>query len=566
MRPLLALVASLASLIAAEGTVVVDLGGSQALRPEPGLFQESEPSLHQTTVLLRKALAADEPTVVLDLATGFGASSAAAEELAAVVRQARTDGHLAGKKLVALVDGIDDPALIVAATCDEVVMADAGLLAIDGLGLESYYLADALAKVGLRFRAVASGEHKTAHEPFTRNGPSPTGLQELEELARDLDQAVIALSQRSALDAAALTEARARAPQTPDLAKRLHLVDTVAEVGTWYAALPEPVRHAGEDGDKTQDLSGMAGLMQVWQKVLQGDDAPHHDRAVAVVELEGEITDGGESNPGSTIAGSDTAALMDDLADDQRIKAVVLRINSPGGSAVASDRIHHAVRRLAALKPVVALFDQYAASGGYYIGCAADEILVHRTTVTGSIGVFALVPDASGTLDLLGIRRVSVTTGPRADLFSPTAPFTPDRENALRQVIEDVDQRFQGLVATRRKIDPAKMPGLAGGRVFTGDQAIANGLADGLGTLASAVAAARKRAGIEEKLPLERYPRPKGILHRLGLSHGAQSQVDAIAGDLLSADLRRQLAFLPRMVAGNKPIIMARSVVPLAIR
>lgn len=564
----LALVASLAATVwSAEGSVVVDLGGSQALRPEPQLFQPAEPSLHQTTVLLRKALGAGETTIVLDLTTGFSASSSAAEELAAVVRQARTDGNLAGKKLIALVDAVDDPALIIAATCDEVVMADAGLLMIDGLGLESYYLADAMAKIGLRFRAVASGDHKTAHEPFTRNAPSPTGLRELQDLAQDLDRAVLALSERPGLDAAAITAARARSPQTPTIAKETGLVASVAEAGGWYAKLPTPVRHAGQEDHKHADLSGMAGMMQVWQQLLKGEEGPRHPKAVAVVELEGEIVDDGESAPGRTIAGSDTAELMDDLADDERVKAVVLRINSPGGSAVASDRVYHAVRRLAGHKPVVALFDQYAASGGYYIGCAADEIQVHRTTITGSIGVFALVPDASGTLDLLGIHRVGITTGPRADLFSATAPFTPDRENALRQVIADVDQRFQGLVAERRKIDPAKMPGLAGGRVYTGEQAIANGLADGLGTLATAVAAARKRAGIDEKLPIERYPRSKGFLQRLGMSGGVHGQALAsVGGDLLPPELRAQLAILPRLALAGRPVVMTRAALPLTVR
>jgi protease-4 len=436
-------------------------------------------------------------------------------------------------------------------------MCDAGLLLIDGLGFESYYLADALAKIGVRFRAVASGEHKTAHEPFTRNGPSPAGLAELDELAHGLDRAVRDLSVREGTD---LVKIRARAPQTPAIAAELGLVDVVAERGAWLADLPEPVRWVGSEEVGSRDLSGMAGLLEVWSQLLKTAEHPHHPQAVAVVELEGEIVDGAWSDPGSTIAGDDTADLMDDLAGDERIKAVVLRINSPGGAAGASDRIHHAVRRLSGAKPVVALFDQYAASGGYYIGCAADEILAHRTTVTGSIGVFALVPDASAALDLLGVRRVSVTTAPRAEVFSVTAPFTPDREAAIAQVIADVDQRFQGLVAERRKLTARRTQELAGGRVFTGDQAVANGLADGIGSLADAVSAARKRAGIDAKLPLERYPRPQGLFQRLGFATGTQ-----IAADLLPPALRAQLALLPRLATG-RPLIQARGLVPFEMR
>jgi protease-4 len=245
-------------------------------------------------------------------------------------------------------------------------------------------------------------------------------------------------------------------------------------------------------------------------------------KAVAVVELAGEIIGGGDSRPGETIAPLDTCEMLDEIASNERIKAVVLRIDSPGGDANASDRIHHAVRRLTEKKPVVALFDGVAASGGYYIGCAADEIQVHRATITGSIGVFALVPNASAALDLLGVHRHSVSTGPRAETMSVTAPFTSERQAALLQVIEDVDRRFQGLVASRRKIDAAKVHDLAGGRVYIGEQAVANGLADGFGTLSTAVAAARKRAGIEETLPLEVYPRERGLLARLGMG-GAQT-------------------------------------------
>jgi protease-4 len=195
---------------------------------------------------------------------------------------------------------------------------------------------------------------------------------------------------------------------------------------------------------------------------------------------------------------------------------VVVRINSGGGSAGASDRIHHAVRRLAAAKPVVALYDAVCASGGYYIGCAAQEIMVHRGTITGSIGVFAMVPDLHGARARLGIYRHTVASGPRSGLFSTDA-FTQEKEAAFRQVVLDVDQRFQALVAERRKIDLKKMADLAGGRVFSGDEAVANGLADRLGDLPAAVARARELAGISDPLPLERLPEAGGLAAKLGL-------------------------------------------------
>ncbi len=508
---------------AADGTVVVDLSGSLDLRPAPSLFGVHEKSLHEITVDLRKALRSPEKHVVLDLSAGWGGTLAAAEELAAVLRAEK--GQVAGRTVTCLVDGITDSALAVAAACDEVVMADAGLLDIHGVGIESLYFADALAKAGIRFHAVASGAHKTAHEPFTRNAPSAEGAAEFADLAKALDRVLLDLGQRGSLSREQLQAARARSPQTPDLARELKLVDATAEPGNWLAKLPEPVRWQGEDDRHGTQPQGMAGMMQLFTKLMQGDQGTKYAKSVAIIELAGEITGGGESVPGESIAPGDTDQMLDDIADDERIRAVVLRIDSPGGDAGASDRIHHAVRRLAERKPVVALFDTVAASGGYYIGCAADEIQVHRATITGSIGVFALVPDASGTLDLLGIHRFAVNTDPRSDLMSALAPWSADRDAGLRQVIEDVDHRFQGLVAERRKLEPAKVADLAGGRVFTGEQAVANGLADGFGTLATAVAAARKRANIDEQLPLERYPREKGVLARLGLGDGVRTLV-----------------------------------------
>ena len=525
----------------ADGTTIVRLAGSLALRPAPDFFGHQEPSLHEATVDLRKALRGPEKTVVIDLTAGFGGSLAAAEELASVIRAEKA--AVSGRTITCLLDGAEDSALVIAAACDRSVMAAAGLLDINGIALESLYFSDALAKAGMKFHAVASGPHKTAHEPFTRNAPSAAGAAELETLAKDLDRVLLDLSQRTGLSRDELMAARTKAPQTPELAKSLKLVEAAAEPGAWLAALPEPVRYQGESA-KEPEVAGMAGLMQVLGKLLQGDQDPKYAKAVAVVELAGENVGGGDSSPGESIGPDDTISMLEDIADDERIPAVVLRIDSPGGDAGASDRIHHAVRRLAEKKPVVALFDSVAASGGYYIGCAADEIQVHRATITGSIGVFALVPDASGTLDMMGIHRFGVRTGPRADVMSLTAPFSAEREAALVQVVADVDVRFQGLVAARRQLEASKVAELAGGRIFTGEQAVGNGLADGFGTLATAVAAARKRAGIDESLPLERHPKSQGLLGRLGMG-GVQSV------------LPRDLVRLQRLVSSRRLQVMA---------
>jgi protease-4 len=532
------------------GTLIMQLSGSFPLRPASLFFADRDSSLHDATMNLRQALAEPEPRLVLDLTEGFQPNLAAAEELAAVLR-----ARPAGKHVACLLDNAQDNALVVAAACDEVAMSSAGILMIDGLAASSDYYADALAKVGVKFHAVTSGPAKTAPEALTRNQPSEAAIKEHEHLVFGLDRVLVEESARGGLDAAGVQAARARAPQTSSIAVAAKLADRAVEPGAWLRDQPGPVRHFSSGRD-LPDLGSLSGMVSFWKTLMEGDQPPKHAQMVAVVELEGMIIDGEVSLPGETIAGTDTADLFDRLATDAHVVAVVVRVNSGGGSAGASDRIHFAVRRCAAAKPVVALFDGVAASGGYYLGCAAREIMVHRGTITGSIGVFAVTPDLEGTRELLGIHRHTISTGPRADLFS-TGPFTAEKEAGLRQVIAAVDARFQGLVAERRKLDPAKVAELAGGRVYGGDEAIALGLADRLGDLPTAVARARELAGIKNPLPIERLPRGGGLAARLGLgtSLGPIPGAALPAGLDLPADLRGWLA----LALTRRPLVMAWS-------
>ena len=494
----------------ARGTVVVTLTGGLELRPSEGLFGGGEPSLHEATQQLREALGGPEPRLVLDLSRGFRPGLAAAEELAAVLRE-----RAPGRKVACLVDQAEDAVLVVAAACDEVVIPIAGMTAVHGLAAESWYLSSALARLGVRFHAVASGPFKTAPEMFTRDGPSDQARAEQRQLLEALDRTLVALSLRPGFDAAALAKARAAGLQTAAVARALGLASAAAEPGAWFAAQPQPLRRL-RFGAEVPDLSSLAGMMRFWGQLMGGDAGARPARSVAVVELAGMIVPGERSMPGETIADGDTVAMFDRLRDDHKVAAVVLRIDTGGGDAGASDRIHHAVRRLDGVKPVVCLMDGVAASGGYWIACAAREIRVHRATITGSIGAFALVPDLDGAVGLLGVKRHVELGAPQADLFHP-GDWNEGKAAIYRALIADVDERFRTLVAERRKLPRARVDQLADGRVFTGEQAVADGLADGLGTLGSAVARARELAREPAPLPLERFPKGSGLAARLGL-------------------------------------------------
>lgn len=534
------------------GCVVIELTGDLPLRAQNFLFGEEGLSLHTATMRLRQALQGHERQVVLDLSHGFSAGAAACEELAATLRE-RTAGD---KKVVCIIDDLTDAGLILAAACDEVVLAEAGMAQVDGVALESWYGAEMLGKLGIVAHAVTSGPYKSAPEIFTRNDPSPEAAAELKMLAEGIDTALIrlALIDNKRLDVAGLTAARAKSPQTSELAVATHLVDRKQDPGEFRVRLPKPVREL--DGHhEMPDLSSFAGLMTFWGNLMKGEDDSHGGPTVAVVELAGDIMPGEASQPGETICDGDTVAMIDKLADEDRVVAVVLRLNTGGGDAGASDRIHRAVRRLDQKKPVIALFDQVCASGGYYIGCAAREIYVHRTTITASIGVFAVVPDVTGTTNLLGLHRHVTATGPRADLFGMSA-WNEDKATAIRQIIDDVDQRFQGLVAERRKLTADQVKALAGGRVCTGDQAIERKLADGISHLIACVRKAREAANHKEPLPIERYPKHQGLAARLGLigsSLGPNGALTRLPG------IPARLATMATRLAQGKPNILAQS-------
>ncbi len=493
------------------GTVIVKLTGQLPLRPGGGLlFGDGGASLYDATVLLRRAITQAENRIVLDLSLEFNPGLAAAEELAAVLKT-----RSAEKKVTCLIDNASDAVMALAAVCNEVVMVEAGILNVDGLSMSSDYYADALNRFGIKFHAVTSGAAKTAPEPFTSSRPSAAAIAEYQRLINALDTATVGLSETAMLNAGRLQEARARSPQTAKIALEMGLVHAAVEPGAWLRNLPGPVRYLRQKS-QTPEIKTIADVMSVVMELMEGKKRVKHKKAVAVVELEGSIIEGDISMPGYTIAGHDTAKLFDDLINDSSIIGVVVRINSGGGSAGASDRAHYALRRLNAAKPVVALYDGVCASGGYYIGCAAREVYVHRGTITGSIGVFAMVPDLEAMRALFGVHRHTITTGPRAELFS-TSGFTPDKEAAIRQVVAAVDEKFQSIVAEQRKLDPAKVHELAGGRVFSGDEAVALGLADGIGDLSSAIARVRELAGEKDPLPIERLPESGGLASQLGL-------------------------------------------------
>lgn len=534
---LLALVLILAA--GESGTVILSLSGELPLRRPPSVFGDAGWELHTAAERWREALAGRERRIVLDLSRGFRAGLASAEALAALVRQ-----RPPGRRIACLLGDVGDSALIVAAACDEVVVDAAAILGVRGLAAEVWYAAEALAKLGIRCHAVASGPYKTAAEPFTRSGPSDAAREELQRIVAALDRSLRALAERPGFAAEALAELRRRGLSTAEDAVQAGLARAAVDGPGWLAAQPPPLRRL-RPRSELPDLTTWSGLWELWTRWLGGGTRPRGERVIAVVELSGLIVPDWHSLPGELIADADTIALLERLRSDPRVAAVVVRLDSGGGEAAASERIHRAMRRLDAAKPVVALIDAAAASGAYWIACGAREILAHRTSLTGSIGAFVLVPDLDGAADLLGLRRHVERSAPLADLLHPGG-WDAEREAAWRRLVAAIDERFRAQVAERRRLPRPRLDALAEGRVFTGEQALAAGLVDGIGSLPQAVARAAALAGVPETLPLERLPRAGGWLARLGLAETfGPSPARLAAWRALLADGPRVLAFEP---------------------
>ncbi|HEY8517878.1 MAG TPA: signal peptide peptidase SppA [Candidatus Binatia bacterium] len=236
-----------------------------------------------------------------------------------------------------------------------------------------------------------------------------------------------------------------------------------------------------------------------WMRAGSGGALLPGKEIVAVVPLEGEIQ-----------RSDDFVETLDDLAENQRVGAVVVRINSPGGAVAPSQEMYDAVRRLSEKKPVVASLGAVAASGGYYVASAADVVVASPGTLTGSIGVIMQIANVKGLLEKLGVETTTVTAGKWKDMGSPFRNLTPEERAILQQMADQVHTQFIDAVAAGRKLDPERARDVASGRIYTGEEAHQVGLVDELGGLDDAVRIAGSRAGIVGKPTVERFSPRRG--------------------------------------------------------
>jgi protease-4 len=480
--------------------------------------------------------------VVLVLDDMDSAGLATLREIGAALERVRG----AGKPVLAWSESYSQAQYFLAAHADEVYMHPSGALLIRGLGGTRGYYKDLLDKLGVRVNTFQAGRYKSFGEPFTRTGPTPEAQEADAFLLNGLWSTWLADVERARkLKAGSVMSALNDLPQrlqavggdVAELALREKLIDGLKRRDEFRALMFERgAPRSTEDEETFRQISMYAYLRYV--------DQPAAGDAVGVIVAQGEIVDG-EGQKGSV--GARTAAqLIQRARDDDRIKAVVLRVDSPGGSAFASELIREQLDLTRkAGKPVVVSMGDVAASGGYWIAMGGDEVVADAATITGSIGVFALVPNFTGTLEKLGVNTAGVGTTWIAEATDLTRPLDKRLAQVVESSIGHTYREFLEIVAANRKSSTEKINEVAQGRVWTGSQARDRGLVDVIGGLDLALKSAARRASLPERFRVEYIERePRGLDRYLSLFFGRLGAAlrDEFGWDSLARSLTASLA------------------------
>ena len=472
-------------------------------QPDDLLSQLGGPSTDLATVVdtLRKAAADDRIASVVLAPSPQPAPWGTVQEIRGAVEEVRASG----KRIVAYLEYGTGQSYYLAAACDEVFLAPTSSLDLVGVTVYELFAREALDKIGAYPDMLHAGDFKTAGNIYTENTFTPAHREMTESLARDLhDQLALGIARGRRMllaDAHALID---EGPFLPAEALARGLVD-----GLLYE--DELLQRLG-GGDAPADPLGLGDYGRVDAAALGLGNGP----ALAVVHVVGAIAHGGS---GGGVAGA--ASLMDALRaarEDDDIEAIVLRINSPGGGAVASDLIWREAVLAADAKPLVASMSDVAASGGYYVALPASVIVAQPATLTGSIGVVGGKLAFGAALDKLGVAVEAVSAGRNAAIASPVTPFSDEERARVQEQIDAFYEEFLARAAEGRGMSRDAVHAVAQGRVWTGRQARAAGLVDELGGMSEAVAAAKRLAGIaaEQEVRLVPYPRPRTFVELLG--------------------------------------------------
>ncbi len=515
-------IVSIAGMVASEGVATtveknsilrIPLRGSLVERSEDGSLpfdpttflmggETENISLEEALTALEKA-AENKNVVGIYLEAGaFGGTPAMVEELHDALVKFKKES---GKWIMAYGDTYSKSAYYLSSVADTIMLNPQGGVDWSGMASQLYFLKDMLEKVGVKMQVFKVGTYKSAVEPFICSEMSEANREQVtsfltgiwNNMQKDVAESR-GISQETLNTIADSQTPLAEAQATIDNT----LVDKLCYISEVKAMLKEKAG-VGEDDDlHFTTLKDVAGTETVKKKIKE---------EVAVYYAYGDIVDeaGNGMSQGHQITGKGMTDDLQKLREDDNVKAVVIRVNSGGGSAYASEQIWHEVMLLKEKKPVVVSMGGMAASGGYYISCAANKIIAEPTTLTGSIGIFGMFPDPSELItQKIGVKFDGVKTNALSDFGAMGRPFNETESALLQSYIEKGYDLFTGRVADGRGMAQDSVKAIAEGRVWTGEQALSIGLVDQLGNLEDAIKVAAAEADIE-KYSIGRYPAPE---------------------------------------------------------
>ncbi len=427
------------------------------------------------------------------------------------IREALLDFKKSGKWIVAYADSYTQTTYYICSVADKVYLNPQGVVDWHGLAANPMFLKDLLAKFGVKYQLCKVGKYKSAPEMMTADGMSEPNREQVTAYMSGIWKVMlkdVSDSRKISVDSLnAYADRFIMVANQPDLVK-MKLIDGLLYTDEVKGEIKKRLKIDADDDIHQLSLSDM---VNVKGKKENGEK-------VAVYYAYGDIIDSETTNAiqqEHCIVATKVCKDLEKLAEDDDVKAVVLRVNSPGGSAYASEQIWHAVMNLKAKKPVVVSMGGYAASGGYYISCAANYIYSEPTTITGSIGIFGMFPDVSGLLtDKLGIKFDEVKTNKHAAFGTIARPFNEEEMAMLDQYIGRGYELFRKRVADGRKLSVEAVEEIAQGRVWLGNDALGIKLVDAIGSLDDAVKKAAQLAKLDEYHTAS-YPAPVDWMEQL---------------------------------------------------
>lgn len=546
---------------------------------------EQHPTLQLRTVTRTlRAAAADERIAGVFIKgdeplAGFGPGYATLKE----VRTALNEFKASGKPVKAYLTYATTKNYYLASVADEIVLDPYGLIVMPGLSSQPVFMAGAFEKYGIGVQVTRVGKYKSFVEPYTRRDMSPESREQLQALLDDLwdglttDMAASRGIEVGLIQATVDSEGLIQ----PEVAREARFVDRVAYRDE---VLDEMKRETGKTGRhesfkqiSVADYSRIAKDVAVRAKPEKDGGLPKEEKAeaktfsgragkIAVVYAEGDLVDGEGTQPGE-IGGTRFARELRKLRQDDSVKAIVLRVNSPGGSASASEAIQREVRLAQDVKPVIVSMGSAAASGGYWISAYGERIFAEPTTITGSIGVFGIQFDVQQLANNFGLTFDNVKTGKLADMITVTRPKTAEEMAVFQRLVDRIYGEFIRKVAEGRNLERSFVEEIAQGRVWSGVEAKNLGLVDELGGLDAAIQHAAAQAGLGSNYRLVEYPRKKEFAEALAEMFEKMAPNNARATGLLGQVKSRFEAELKMVQGFNDPQgLYARLPVNLAIQ